>query len=217
MSIAATHAPWPERRFSQAIAEGDGISLIPTISGDVGALALAAETAGAEAVLVDSIPDVRAARDITAIPVVVRLATVTREQVVAARVDGADAVALPVAALVADNAAAYTDALGLGLDCAIRVADEDELHFVLEAWEPEILVTELNDSGSGTDANGGLGLLTEVPAGKLVIVESDPQGRDDVVTLERAGVDALVIEAPSGSDELASVLRELIGAERPLD
>ena len=38
----AKDAPWPERRFSQAIAEGDGISIIPIIRGDVAALALAA-------------------------------------------------------------------------------------------------------------------------------------------------------------------------------
>ena len=26
--------PWPERRFSQAISEGDGISVIPLLRGD---------------------------------------------------------------------------------------------------------------------------------------------------------------------------------------
>ena len=215
MSIAATDAPWPERRFSQAIAEGDGISLVPALSGDIGSLATAAEQAGAEAVLVDSIPDVRAARVTTALPVVARLESASREELEAARADGADAVALPVGALVADAGSAYTQAVALGLDCAIRVSDEDELHLVLGALEPEILVAAIE---AGSDVgNGGLALLTDVPAGKLVIVEADPQSRDDVVALERAGVDALVVEASSRPDELAAILRELIGAEHPLD
>ncbi|MGI9659724.1 MAG: hypothetical protein ACR2OD_12510 [Gaiellaceae bacterium] len=215
MSIAATDAPWPERRFSQAIAEGDGISLVPVLRGDVGSLAMAAESAGAEAVLVDSIPDVRAARVTTALPVVARLRSAVRAELEAARADGADAVALPVAALVTDARSAYAEALALGLDCAIRVSNEDELQLVLEVLEPEILVAALEN---GADpANRGLALLTDVPAGKLVIVEAEPQSRDDVVALERAGVDALVVEASSSPDELAATLRELIGAAHPLD
>jgi hypothetical protein len=41
-------------RFSQAISEGDGISIIPALEGDVGVLAEIAEAAGAEAVAVDA-------------------------------------------------------------------------------------------------------------------------------------------------------------------
>ena len=37
-------------RFSQAISEGDGISVIPVLAGDVEALAAQAEEAGAEAI-----------------------------------------------------------------------------------------------------------------------------------------------------------------------
>ena len=162
MSTAATDAPWPERRFSQAIAEGDGISLIPTLSGDVGALATAAEAAGAEAVLVESIGDVRAARITTSIPVIARLAVAENEQLHAARADGADAVSIPAPAFAAENASAYDYAVGLGLDCAIRVADEDELHTALDALEPEIVVAalaELPDDGG----SGGFGLLTTCP------------------------------------------------------
>ena len=39
-------------RFSQAISEGDGISVIPVLDGDVEALAALAEGAGAEAIMV---------------------------------------------------------------------------------------------------------------------------------------------------------------------
>ncbi len=218
MSTAATDDHWPERRFSQAIAEGDGISIIPTIAGDVGPLAIAAEAAGAEAVLVESIGDVREARDTTSLPVVARLSEATRDRLEEARANGADAVAIDAWALVADNAAAYAHAVSLGLDCAIRVADEEELHVVLDALEPEILVPALED-GHAADDGGGLALLTEVPAGKLVLVEVSPESREEVVALERAGIDGLVVEVepPQPPAALASMLRDLIGAEHPLD
>lgn len=209
---AATDAPWPERRFSQAIAEGDGISLIPTLVGDVRALAGAAEQAGAEAILVTSTADVRVAREATGLPVLLTLSEPSRAELEAARADGADAVAISASALAAHGAAAYRDAVGLGLDCAIRVADEDELEVVLEALEPEILVAAL-----GEDESGGLALLTDVPVGKLVVVEAPLKQRDDVVALERAGVDAAVLDAPQSATELVALLQELIGAERPLE
>ncbi len=50
-------------RFSQAISEGDGISLVPTLTGDVARLAAAAEEAGAEAISVVTAADARAARE----------------------------------------------------------------------------------------------------------------------------------------------------------
>lgn len=215
MSTAARDAPWPERRFSQAIAEGDGISLIPVVGGDVARLAAAAEAAGAEAVLVESIADVKTAREATAVPVVAALRTLAAADLEAARADGADAVAISAASLLADDASAYAHAVELGLDCAIRVDDEDELQLVLETLEPEIVVASL-DGGSDGDRGEGLALLTDVPVGKLVVVETESATRDSVVALESAGVDALVVEAPSSPDDLEQMLRELIGAEHPL-
>ena len=53
---------WPERRFSQAISEGDGISVIPLLRGDLLALARAAEDAGAEALAVESVRDIERLR-----------------------------------------------------------------------------------------------------------------------------------------------------------
>lgn len=49
-------------RFSQAISEGDGISVVPVLAGDVAALAAEVEAAGAEAVAVRTLTDAEAAR-----------------------------------------------------------------------------------------------------------------------------------------------------------
>ena len=49
-------------RFAQAISEGDGISIVPLLEGDVAELAELAEAAGAEAVAVSRPQDVAAGR-----------------------------------------------------------------------------------------------------------------------------------------------------------
>ena len=110
-----------------------------------------------------------------------------------------------VDALVVD-VAEHGDALGevvdaahaRGLECVLRVRDEDELEEVLELVDPEILLL------SGEEADDGqehlerlLELLPDIPAGKLAIAELAGASRDDVLELERAGVDAVIV---SGSD-----------------
>jgi putative N-acetylmannosamine-6-phosphate epimerase len=58
-------------RFSQAISEGDGISVIPVLEGEVEVLAEAAEAVGAEAVAVDA-RDVERVRARTTLPIIAR-------------------------------------------------------------------------------------------------------------------------------------------------
>ena len=52
-----------------------------------------------------------------------------------------------------------------------------------------------------------LELLPDVPAGKLAVAYLPDATQDDVEALERAGVDAVVVNA--------SDVRELVGAEPP--
>ena len=58
-------------RFSEAISEGDGISVIPALVGDVETLAAIAEEAGAEGVAV-RVADVERVRAHTGLPILVR-------------------------------------------------------------------------------------------------------------------------------------------------
>ena len=57
-------------RFAQAISEGDGISVVPELEGDIAELAALAEDAGAEAVAV-SVRDATVARAATSLPIIV--------------------------------------------------------------------------------------------------------------------------------------------------
>ena len=197
-------------RFSEAISEGDGISVIPLLEGDVARLAAEAEAAGAEAVAVATPAEAGRARPATELPVVVRGAEPR-----AASEAGADACLLsfdPAAGEDDPIAAAYALARELDLDCAVEVRDEDELELVLERVDPEIIVITERDAEREEELERTLDLLPGVPAGKLVVSECRVFAREQVLALERAGVDAILVGADvAGGRDFAGRLAELTG------
>ena len=194
-------------RFSQAISEGDGISVIPILSGDVATLAAASEEAGAEAVAVASALDAERARGASPLPVVVR-----GGDPAAASAAGADGWIVAYDPPDAGDEIEEHHALAreLGLDCAVDVRDEQALEEVLELVDPDIILISERDPQRGEEQlERTLDLLPDVPAGKLVISESRVFSRAQVLALERAGIDALLV-AP-GDGEFRDLLAELTG------
>jgi len=170
------------RRLSQAISEGDGISVIATVA-DAGA-AEAAETQGAEAIaLGGSVPDVRTA---TSLPVLWLPAS-----------DPADADACVVVVEESDGDSLeerYHAAVERGLECVVDVRTEEELELALERIEPEIfLISPRGGDGDDDPLERVLDLLPDVPAGKLAIADVPGADRETVVALERAGFDAVLV------------------------
>jgi hypothetical protein len=109
-------------RFSEAISEGDGISVIPVLEGDVEALAALAEAAGAEAVAVRAV-DVERARTRTGLPILAREGD--PEAVAGA---GADAVVARYESGSEDGrrvAQLYDAAYELGLDFVVEVRESE--------------------------------------------------------------------------------------------
>ena len=189
------------RRFSQAISEGDGISIVVPVKdpGD----ARQAEDEGAEAIAIHgAVVDVREA---TSLPLLWRPHGLPRD----AHAADADACVLVYAELEDENGRleqAYREAVDLGLECAIEVRDEEELAAALERLDPEIFLL----AGAGGDEGPlewALDLLQDVPAGKLAIADLPVSGRDEVAELERAGMDAVIV--PGGN------VAELVGGNAP--
>jgi len=176
------------RRLSQALSEGDGISVLVRVVDASGAEA--AERQGAEGVVLDAAaPDVRAA---TALPLLVRGGTPD-----AAREAGADAWLL-VAGRHGDDGdeleARYAHARQLGLECVVDVGDEAELELALERVDPEIVLLSARGRDEEDALDRVLELLFDLPAGKLAIAEVASITREEVVALERAGVDAVLVD-----------------------
>ncbi len=173
------------RRFSHAIAEGDGISVIAAVE-DAEA-ARAAQSQRAEALVVSGDP--APFRDATALPILWR-ARVELER--AAGV--ADAVTLRLDAGEAPERA-HAEALALGLDCAVEGRTEEELEQALELVDPEIFLLAPPAGDEQERLELVLDLLSAVPAGKLAVADLAVTTEDEVHELERAGVDAVIVHA----------------------
>lgn len=170
------------RRLSQAISEGDGISLLVPV--DRVDAARAAEENGAEGIVVRSRVD--GLREATTLPVLYAGAELD---------DAADACLLWVESARNDAGlrALNAEAEQLGLEPVIGVRDDEELQLALEEVDPEIVLLSPEDDDEDP-LEQVLDLLPDVPAGKLAIAEVQIRSRDDVIALERAGVDAVIVE-----------------------
>jgi indole-3-glycerol phosphate synthase len=188
-----------QRRFSQAISEGDGISLIaPAADADA---ASAAERAGAEGVVLDAnVPEVR---DATGLPILWRLDASPAEALTA----GADALLLAAASLEDDAEHVerrWQESHDIGLECVVEVRDADELELALERLDPEIFLLAPHEPGDADDPlESVLDLLPDIPAGKLAIADVEVTTPDEISELERAGVDAVIV----ASQNLAGLVR----------
>ncbi len=172
------------RRLSQAISEGDGISLLVPVEDADGART--AEQDGAEGIVVSRAVD--GIREATGLPILSRSDVRTLS----------DGTSLDACVLRADSdedalRELYARLYQLGLEPVIGVRDDEQLELVLEELDPEILLLSPQDEDEDP-LEQVLDLLPDVPAGKLAIAEVQIRWRNDVDALERAGVDAVIVE-----------------------
>jgi hypothetical protein len=170
-----------QRRLSQRISEGDGISLIVPVTDAEGARA--AEAAGAEGLLVSS--NVAGIREASALPL---LRTGPEGE--------ADACVLASHELGDEDGieSRYRNLLDRGLECVVEVTESDQLEFVLERLDPEIFLLSPAAKDEGEAAvERVLDLLQDVPAGKLAIAHLLVTTREEIAELERTGFDAVTV------------------------
>jgi indole-3-glycerol phosphate synthase len=183
------------RRLSQAISEGDGISILALV-GDADS-ARAAEEQGAEGLALRApAPGVR---DATTLPILFRPDASPE----VAQDAGADACLIVVEQH--DEGEHLEDLHArcsqLGLEVVADVHDEDSLASSLERIDPEIFLLSPRDAEDDEDdIERILDLLPDVPAGKLAIADLPAATRDDIVSLERAGVDAVLVDTKKIAD-----------------
>lgn len=166
-------------RLGQAIAEGDGITILAAVRD--AAAADEAERHGADGLAVEGAgTGVRAASQLP----LLHLGGV------------ADASSLQAdAAVVAPNQAEWNKGVALGLELVVRVRHADDLERALEELDPEILLLTADPGSEDHPLDVLLALLHDVPAGKLAIAELRDATSEDVAELERAGVDAVLVRA----------------------
>ena len=173
------------RRLSESISEGDGISILVEVDAAAGFADVAREGGVALVAPVGGVPPG------AVLPVLVRGGSPAD-----AEAAGADAWLLVVGASEDVLAERCAEARELGIECVVVIRDENELERVLTEVDPEIVLLSPRGADSETDAvDLVLDLLPDVPAGKLAVAELTHPTPEDLVALERAGVDAVLVGA----------------------
>ena len=156
------------RRLSQAISEGDGISLVVAVAGPDDARR--AEERGAEALLAED-GDIAAIRGASVLPILTAAGSSGDARLVRPGDEDVE--------------------LGEAVELVVQVEREEELEEALERFDPELFVL------SAAEADEPLGrvldLLSDIPAGKLAIADVGGVTQAQIDELERAGVDGVLV------------------------
>lgn len=228
--VAEARTVAPARGFAAALRAGaaDGLAVIAEVKRrspskgplapdlDPAALAAAYASGGASclSVLTDeeffggSAADLRAARAAVPIPVLRKDFTVDSRDVCDARLMGADAVLLIVAALDG-SALAELHALAteLGLDVLVEVHDEPELERALAVGATLVGVNQRDLVTFEVDHERAVRVGALMPKGVVRVAESGIRGPDDARALAAAGFHAVLVgeSLVTAGDPAASV------------
>jgi indole-3-glycerol phosphate synthase len=164
-----------------------------------------------------TLDDLVGARTVTELPILRKDFTIDPYQVYEAKVAGADAVLLVVAALSPRQLATLYDITReLELDAIVEVRNEGDLKRALEIDADIVGINNRDLDDFSVDLQRTFTLLTDVPAGKTVVSESGIHTRAQVEELEQVGVDAVLVgEALMRAPDPEAACRELAREEEP--
>ncbi|MEY2434568.1 MAG: indole-3-glycerol phosphate synthase [Acidimicrobiaceae bacterium] len=141
-----------------------------------------------------SVADLTAVRSAVGVPVLRKDFTVSAADVCDARIMGADALLLIVAALDdAELADLHALALELGLEALVEVHDETELERALRVDAALVGVNQRDLFTFAVDTDRAVRVASEMPGGVLRVAESGIAGPHDVVPLVAAGYHAVLV------------------------
>jgi indole-3-glycerol phosphate synthase len=199
------------------------------IDADLDPAALAADYAGGGAACISVLTDVdhfggspsdlAAARAAVNVPVLRKDFTVALADVCDARIMGADAILLIVAALDDDELADFHSlAVELGLDVLVEVHDEAELERALRVDAALIGVNQRDLVTFAVDTARAVRMAPQMPAGVVRVAESGISGPNDARPLVAAGYHAVLVgESLVRSDDPAAAVAALRAVGREAD
>ena len=141
-----------------------------------------------------TLEDLGAARAACGLPILRKDFIVDDYQLYEAKVAGADAVLLIVAALEPEELSALNGrAQTLGLDVMVEVHDRDELRTALKMGAELIGINNRDLRDFSVDVERTAKLMGEIPSGVTVVSESGIAGAEQLGKLKDAGVDAVLV------------------------
>ena len=161
-----------------------------------------------------SAADLKAARSAVDLPVLRKDFTVTASDVADARIMGADAILLIVAALDDVELADFSSLAGeLGLDALVEVHDEAEAERAVAVGATLIGVNQRDLSTFDVDTARAVRVAGSLPAQVLRVAESGIAGPVDIPPLVEAGFDAVLVgESLVRSGDPTGAVKSLITA-----
>ena len=229
--VEAARSEGPTRGFAAALAAADGLAVVAEVKkrspslGDLapeavpGVLAKAYADGGATclSVLTDaeffggSPSDLGEARAATDLPVLRKDFTVSERDVCDARLIGADAVLLIVAALSDDELGRFLAlAADVGLDALVEVHDEAEAGRALAVGATLVGVNQRDLATFEVDTDRAVRVASAIPDDVVKMAESGIRGPGDAARLAAAGYHAVLVgEALVTSDDPAAAVRAL--------
>jgi indole-3-glycerol phosphate synthase len=233
LDLVEQAATTPPPRDFAGVLRGDGLTCIaeikrrspskgdldPALQPDLVAKDYAAGGAACLSVLTDhtffggSAADLVSAREASGLPVLRKDFTVQEADVADARLIGADAVLLIVAALDDAELRALSGlAAGLGLAALVEVHDAAELQRALAADARIVGVNQRDLRTFRVDHERARSLAASIPPDVIAVAESGIRDRDDAKRLGAAGFDAILVgETLVRSQDRVAQLRELAG------
>lgn len=211
---AASNAAAPTRGFRAALTAEPRIAVIAELKRrspsagvlregvEVAQIARAYARGGASALSVlteeqnfaGSLEDLRAARAACRLPVLRKDFIVDAYQLYEARLVGADAVLLIVAALTArELQALHEEARALGMDVLVEAHDRAELDVALAAGAELVGINNRDLRDFSVDVERTFALMEAIPPGVAVVSESGIAAPEQLQRLERAGVAAALV------------------------
>jgi indole-3-glycerol phosphate synthase len=200
-----------------ALHEGADLGEMVDAYGRGGAAALSVLTEGPG--FGGSLADLRAARELSELPILRKDFIVDEYQLLEARAAGADAVLLIVAALDTDELAGlHGAALQLGLEVLVEVHDRVEVERALAVQARVIGVNNRDLRDFSVDVARTSELRGAIPHGVAVVSESGIVQPAQLRALQAEGVDAVLVgELLMRASDPARALRELLASAGAID
>ena len=223
----------PTKDFLSAIAQPDTINLIAEVKKKSPSKGIIREDfdpvkiaktytengASAVSVLTDehffagSLKYLSAIRETVNLPLLRKDFTIDPYHIYQARVAGADAILLIVAALTPNQIREFQEiAASLSLASLVEVHTEKELNIALDANAQIIGINNRDLRTFNTSMDTTYKLCESIPDGKVIVSESGVYTRDDVESLCNVGVNAILVgESLMRSPDIGEKVHELIG------
>ncbi len=160
---------------------------------------------------IEFIPKVK---KVTTIPLLRKDFIFDEYQIYESRANEADAILLIAAILDKNQAKEYLHiAKDLGLSVLFEVHDHKELEMALFIDADIIGINNRNLKTMKIDINNTFEIKKEIPSGKIVVSESGIKTRDDILRLEAAGIDAVLIGTSfMEAKDIGKKIEELFGS-----